>query len=70
MRSSFCHFIEAWIQQGAVNAPRGGSVHADSTVMLSFCYQHIPHHPKGALFGRDMKSAQAMGGKLRSLSCS
>lgn len=30
--------------------------------MHSCCYQHIPHNPKGALFGGDMQSARAMGG--------
>lgn len=68
MRSyTFCHFMQAWIQQGAENISQRGLVHADSIVMHSFCYRHMPHHPKGALFGWDMTSAQAMGGKPRSL---
>lgn len=56
MRYSF------WIQQGAVKTPKGRLVHADSIVMQSCCYQHIPQHPKGALFSWDMKRARAMGG--------
>lgn len=66
MKSIFS--MEAWIQQGAANTPQGRLVHADSTVMHSFCYQHIPHHPKGALFGSDMKSVWATGGRQRSAS--
>lgn len=51
-----CHFIEAWIQQGAISAPGGSLACSDSAVMLSLCYQHVSHHPKGVLCGWDMRA--------------